>query len=149
MGTATTAPSDVQKILLLQEKPTPPPVVEPEISTPDEETSTPEEETSTPEEETSTPEEETSTPEEETSTPEEEASTPVEEASTPVEEASTPVEEATTPEEKPTHPNNSVEQSKKPTTNIGTIAAITIGAVVAVGTIGFIAYTLIKKKRKI
>lgn len=135
MGTATTAPSDVQKILLAQEEPTPPPVDEPEISTPEEETSSPEEETSTPEEETSTPEEEASTPEEETSTPEE--------------EASTPVEETTTPEEKPTHPNSSLEQSKKPTTNIGTIAAITIGAVVAVGTIGFIAYILIKKKRKI
>ena len=99
MGTATTAPSDVQKILLAQEEPTPP-VDEPEISAPEEETST-------------------------------------------------PVEETTTPEEKPTHPNSSVEQSKKPTTNIGTIAAITIGAVVAVGTIGFIAYILIKKKRKI
>ena len=93
MGSATTAPSDVQKILLAQEEPTPPPVVEPEISSPEEEVST--------------------------------------------------------PEENPTQPNNSVEQNKKPTTNIGTIAAITIGAFVAVEAIGFIAYILIKKKRKI
>ena len=100
MGTATTAPSDVQKILLAQEEPTPPSVDEPEISSPEEETSTPEEEVST-------------------------------------------------PEENPTVPNNPVEQNKKPTTNIGTIAAIVIGTVVAVGAIGIVTYALIKKKRKI
>ncbi|MBR5120545.1 MAG: exo-alpha-sialidase [Clostridia bacterium] len=100
MGTATTAPSDVQKILLAQEEPTPPPVDEPEISSPEEETSTPEEEVST-------------------------------------------------PEENPTLPNDSLEQSKKHTTNIGTVAAIVIGAIIAVGAIGIVTYALIKKKRKI
>ena len=100
MGTATTAPSDVQKILLAQEEPTPPPVDEPEISSPEEETST-------------------------------------------------PGEEVSTPEKNPTLPNDSLEQSKKHTTNIGTVAAIVIGAIIAVGAIGIVTYALIKKKRKI
>ena len=107
VGTATTAPSSIQKILLTQEEPSNPPVDDPVTSTPEEETSTPEEEASTPEEETSTP------------------------------------------EEKPVSPDNFSTQNKKSPLGVGAIALIVIGSVAAVGAIGFITYTLLKKKRKL
>ena len=136
IGTATTAPSVIQSILLVQEEePSNPPTEETTTSTPKDETSVPEEETSTPVEETSAPEEETSTPVEETSVPEEETSAPEEETSAPVKEPSTPT--------------TSPEQNKKPTLGAGAIAAIVIGSVVAVGAIGFVIYTLLKRKRKL
>ena len=122
IGNTTTAPSEIQKIVLVQEEPSKPPMED--ITTP-----IPEEETSVPEVETSIPEEETSTPEVEITTPEEETSTPT---------------------EKPVSPDNSTTaQNPKTPLGAGAIALIVIGSVVAVGAIGFITYTILKKKRKL
>ena len=120
-GSATTAPSEIQKIVLVQEEPSEPPMEDITTSTPEEETSVPEVETPIPEEVTSAPEVEITTPEEETSAP----------------------------AEKPVSPDSSTTaQNQKTPISAGTIALIVIGSVIAVGAIGLVAYTLFKKKRK-
>ena len=121
IGNATTAPSEIQKIVLVQEEPSEPPMEDITTSTPEEETSVPEVETPIPEEVTSAPEVEITTPEEETSAP----------------------------AEKPVSPDSSTTaQNPKTPISAGTIALIVIGSVIAVGAIGLVAYTLLKKKRK-
>ena len=48
----------------------------------------------------------------------------------------------------PSDPTNAPVQNKKPTVGAGAIATIVIGSVLVVGTIGFITYTLFKRKRR-
>ena len=48
----------------------------------------------------------------------------------------------------PSDPTNTPDQNKKPTLGAGAIAAIVIGSVLVVGAIGFVTYTLFKRKRK-
>ncbi len=57
----------------------------------------------------------------------------------------TPVPPVETPS---TPPSDSTEQNKKPTIPAGAIAAIVIGSILVAGAIGFISYTLFKRKRK-
>lgn len=48
----------------------------------------------------------------------------------------------------PSDPTNIPDQNKKPTIGAGAIAAIVIGSVLVVGAIGFVTYTLLKRKRR-
>ena len=48
----------------------------------------------------------------------------------------------------PSDPTDIPDQNKKPTIGAGAIAAIVIGSVLVVGAIGFVTYTLLKRKRR-